>query len=112
MIWGAAGHGRVVADVGRRAGYTPVFFVDDTPARTGTKVADLPVLDAEAGLARARDEGCAMAFGVGDNHVRARLHARAVAAGLPCPALVHPSAAVAGQGSPAATARAWSRART
>ena len=66
MIRRSSRHGRLVADVGRRAGYTPVFFVDDTPARTGTKVADLPVLDAEAGLARARDEGCAMAFGVGD----------------------------------------------
>ncbi len=84
-----------MADVGRRAGYTPVFFVDDAPARAGTRVADLPVLDAEAGLARARDEGCAMAFGVGDNRVRERLHARSVAAGLACPALVHPCAVVA-----------------
>ena len=96
VIWGASGHGRVVADVGRRAGYTPVFFVDDAPARAGTRVADLPVLDAEAGLARALAEGCAMAFGVGDNRIRARLHARSVEAGLPCPALVHPSAVVAG----------------
>jgi sugar O-acyltransferase (sialic acid O-acetyltransferase NeuD family) len=95
VIWGASGHGRVVADVGRLAGYTPVFFVDDAPARAGSRVADLPVVDAEAGLARARSEGCAMAFGVGDNRVRARLHARSVAAGLSCPALIHPSAIVA-----------------
>jgi sugar O-acyltransferase (sialic acid O-acetyltransferase NeuD family) len=95
VIWGASGHGRVVADVGRRAGYTPVFFIDDAPARAGTRVADLPVLDAGAGLARARDEGCAMAFGVGDNRVRATLYARSVAAGLSCPALVHPSAVIA-----------------
>lgn len=98
-VWGASGHGRVVADLARQAGYTPAFFIDDAPERRGTTVAGLPVLDADAGLARAREEGCAIGLGVGDNRARARLHERVREAGLPSPALVHPSAVVAGSAS-------------
>ena len=95
VIWGASGHGRVVADVARCAGYTAAFFIDDAPARHGTTVDGLPVVDADGGLARARHDGCVIGLGVGDNRIRARLHDQASAAGLACPALVHPRAVVA-----------------
>lgn len=96
VIWGASGHGRVVADAARRAGFAVRFFIDDAPARAGSTVDGCPVVGAEPGLARALAEGCALGLGIGDNRARGRLHARAAAVGLACPPLVHPAAVIAG----------------
>lgn len=98
LVWGAGGHGRVVADVVRAAGGTVSGFVDRDAARVGHPAAlgAPPVLLAEAGLADALASAAAergwdaLALGIGDN--RARLRAFERAAGGAWPALVHPSA--------------------
>jgi len=93
LIWGASGHGKVVADVAERCGYTITGFVDDDPAKIGGRFGGLPVV-APADLARV-DPEAAMAMGIGHNGHRAAAFARARAAGRRLPALVHPSAVVA-----------------
>lgn len=99
LVWGAGGHGRVVADVVRATGGTVVGFVDGDPAKAGRPPVPgaPPVLLAEAELLRVLGGGQgaaggwdALAPGIGDN--RARLRAFGLAAGAAWPALVHPSA--------------------
>jgi len=93
LIWGASGHGKVVADVAERCGYTVTGFVDDDPAKIGGRFGGLPVM-APADLAGVDPES-SMAMGIGHNGHRAAAFARARAAGRRLPALVHPSAVVA-----------------
>lgn len=99
LVWGAGGHGRVVADVVRAAGGTVLGFVDADPARVGRPPVPgaPPVLLAQADLLRVLERGQgmdarwdALAPGIGDN--RARLRAFGRAAGAAWPALAHPSA--------------------
>jgi sugar O-acyltransferase (sialic acid O-acetyltransferase NeuD family) len=97
LVWGAGGHGRVVADVVRAAGGTVSGFVDRDASRVGHPAAPgaPPVLLAEDDLPRAlamtaAERGWeALALGIGDN--RARLRAFERAAGAAWPALAHPS---------------------
>jgi sugar O-acyltransferase (sialic acid O-acetyltransferase NeuD family) len=94
-VWGAGGHGRVVADAARAAGFELAGFVDDAPARVGGAVWGLPVIG-WAALVEAAAGGLArVALGVGDNAARARCHARLGAAGLAVATVVHPAAVVA-----------------
>ena len=107
IIWGAGGHGRVVADVAEASGWEIVAFVaqgEGGTTRRGGK--ELPlVTDAalRAGLAAGAAlpfEATAIALGVGDNAARLAM-AELVPEPL-LPALVHPSAIV----SPSASFRA------
>src|SRR5688500_2658608 len=93
LVWGASGHGKVVADVAELCGYTVTAFVDDDPAKIGSRWAGLPVVgpDTLAGV----DPGTALALGIGDNGHRAAAYARAQTTGRPLPALVHPAAVIA-----------------
>jgi len=96
LVFGAGGHGKVVADVARSAGWELAGFVDDAPERDGTAIWGLPVRS----LARLQREapelaGAAFALGVGDNGARGRCHARLRQAGLTVVSLVHASATVA-----------------
>jgi sugar O-acyltransferase (sialic acid O-acetyltransferase NeuD family) len=93
LIWGASGHGKVVADVAERCGYTVTGFVDDDPAKIGGRFAGLPVV-APADMGRVAPDA-AVAMGIGHNGHRAAAFARARAAGRRMPALVHPSAVIA-----------------
>jgi hypothetical protein len=86
LIWGASGHGKVVADVAERCGYTVTAFVDDDPAKIGGRFGGLPVV-APADLTHIEPDA-AMAMGIGHNGHRAAAFARARAAGRRLPALV------------------------
>ncbi|HEX6038651.1 acetyltransferase [Longimicrobium sp.] len=98
LVWGAGGHGRVVADMVRAAGGTVVGFVDRDAARPGRVAAPgaPPVLLTEEEVLRALAADAAgrgwdaLAAGIGDN--RARLRAFERAAGGAWPAVAHPTA--------------------
>jgi acetyltransferase EpsM len=98
LIWGAGGHGRVVADLLRAAGGEVLGFVDGDPAKLGTEIAGGGrVLFNEPVLFRYLTEhGClpggaaAVALGVGDN--RARRKILETLGRFAAPALIHPSA--------------------
>jgi sugar O-acyltransferase (sialic acid O-acetyltransferase NeuD family) len=94
LVWGAGGHGRVVADLARQVGHQVIGYADADPARA----------DAPADAAGARtilpqsamlewlegDAARVLALGVGNNALRLDL-ARDLPAGR-LPALAHPSA--------------------
>jgi sugar O-acyltransferase (sialic acid O-acetyltransferase NeuD family) len=91
-IWGASGHGKVAADAARLSGAEVICFVDDAPLKTGTSWDGVPVLAADAGLARVLAVAGAVGLGIGDNRARARVFATVVNAGAQVPPIVHPAA--------------------
>jgi sugar O-acyltransferase (sialic acid O-acetyltransferase NeuD family) len=101
LIWGAGGHGRVVADVVAATGAKVVGFVDGDRSKVGVLVAgtDAAVVATEAEfgarLAGGQFLPCgatAVALGLGDNRLRSNCRTKLTSSTLP--ALVHPSAVV------------------
>jgi sugar O-acyltransferase (sialic acid O-acetyltransferase NeuD family) len=90
-IWGAGGHGRVVADCAIAAGYG-VTFLDDDPGLHGTVVCGQPVLAADAQL-RYRTDRC-FVVAIGENAIRSARFASAVERGLRPAVVIHPAASV------------------
>lgn len=97
-IFGAGGHGRVVADAAIVSGYTDVVFFDDRwPAISKTGI--WPVVGTSDDLLRAGDEPREVIVAVGDNQTRLGVQARVVARGLALASVRHPASVV----SPTAT---------
>ncbi len=97
MIYGAGGHGKVVADILLRAGGCEVLgFVDDG-REAGTVVLGLPVLGGREWLRAQTSDGAGMAvaLGIGDNAARERTFGFCRELGLRLLTAVHPTAAVA-----------------
>ncbi len=91
IIVGASGHGRVVLDCARGAGFQPIGFIDRA-IEPGRFVNGIPVLAPEPeACAELRTRGAAWFIAVGDNRVREDL-ARRIAAltGRPAASVVHP----------------------
>ena len=81
-IYGASGHGLVVADIARACGYDDSIFVDDGdneyPSFEDIK----------------RTSGIPVAFGIGSNSIRAKLFERVQNSGFEIVSLIHPSAII------------------
>lgn len=93
-VYGAGGHGKVVAEAARACGaYDVRGFLDDDRARWGTEWGGLAVRGGGEALG-ALEEGARVAPAVGGNRARAELVARLVAAGRPLATVVHPTAVV------------------
>jgi sugar O-acyltransferase (sialic acid O-acetyltransferase NeuD family) len=96
FVFGASGHGKVVADI-LLAREDPSFagFVDDRAELQGTYVLGFPVfgngqwLEEEAGKMRVT-----VALGVGDNLTRQRLAEKCLAWGAELATLLHPTASI------------------
>ncbi len=96
VIWGAAGHAKVVADVVRML---PAFelagLIDDTtPQRRGELHYGIPILGGREVLDGLLASGTRLMFGFGDNAARLRIGAEMAARGFVFPTLVHPTAVV------------------
>jgi UDP-perosamine 4-acetyltransferase len=104
LVWGAGGHGKVVADLVRAAGFTVAGFIDGNTALFGRQVEPGGgcIVMTEEEFARQllvpaalRGVADAVALAIGANQVRiGRLHQAAGAGALPLPPLRHPSATV------------------
>lgn len=101
LIWGAGGHGKVVADLVRAAGHAVAGYADVDQAKWGVVVepGGATVVISEADLVQLLDQGgplpcraTAIALALGDNDARLRSAKRAARALMP--ALVHPAATV------------------
>jgi sugar O-acyltransferase (sialic acid O-acetyltransferase NeuD family) len=92
VVYGAGGHGKVVAMVARAAGFRVVAFVDDAAVAAPARA--VPVV--RWGAVRARGgPPPAVALAVGDNARREALFRTVRDEGFRTPALVHPASAVA-----------------
>ena len=65
VIYGASGHGRVIADIAKMSGYTDIVFYDDDPGKTS--LGDYEVLH------ELDDSDFDLIIGVGDNATRQML---------------------------------------
>lgn len=94
IVFGAGGHGRVVADAARRSGrWKDIVFADDR-FRNMENAERLPVIGAFAdALGGQRDY--AAALGIGNNARRLEVAETLREKGIPLPAIVHPDATVA-----------------
>src|SRR5690348_15684373 len=101
LIWGAGGHGKVVADLIRATGHAVAGYADADQAKWGATVepGGATVVISEADLVQLLDQGTslpcratAIALALGDNDTRLRSAMRAARALMP--ALVHPAATV------------------
>jgi sugar O-acyltransferase (sialic acid O-acetyltransferase NeuD family) len=99
IVIGAGGHGRVVADLARAAGYDVAGFLDADPALLNTVIDGYLVLGNDSHLAGLAPGMTMLANGigsVGDATARRGVFERLSAAGFSFPALVHHRATVAG----------------
>ncbi|RLA58342.1 MAG: acetyltransferase [Epsilonproteobacteria bacterium] len=80
-IYGANGHGKVVSNIARLNGYDEILYIDD-----GENDSIPFEIFLEQGLQMP------VAFGVGINHVRAKLYEKCIENGLEVVTLIHPSA--------------------
>jgi sugar O-acyltransferase (sialic acid O-acetyltransferase NeuD family) len=97
VVYGASGHGKVVADAARSQGYELRGFIDDAPERAGSTLWGVPV-HLFADFIGAREKwwpGVQVALGVGSNGARQRCHGRLRDAGVSVATVVHASAVVA-----------------
>lgn len=98
VIWGAAGHARVVADAVRRAGrFRVAGFIDDvSPERRGSEFCGATVLGGREVLQVLKASGVRhVALAFGHNEARLRLMAELQAQGFELPVIAHPSAVIA-----------------
>jgi sugar O-acyltransferase (sialic acid O-acetyltransferase NeuD family) len=92
-VFGASGHGKVVAEAALRSGAHGVEgFLDDDPAKWGLRLLGLPVL---GGLGSLPATQAAVALGVGSNRARLALLRRLLERGVTVVSVVHPSSVVA-----------------
>ncbi|HEX5623967.1 MAG TPA: acetyltransferase [Sulfuricurvum sp.] len=89
FIYGASGHGKVVADILQSCGYTLGGWIDDQT---------IPGVYSWDSF-RSAHPNAQIALGIGENHARETVYAKITDAGFHLPTLIHPSAVV----SPSAT---------
>lgn len=95
LVYGSGGHGKVVAEVSRAAGFDVVTFIDDDAARQAATVLGLGVVSWQGALSNTSLHGMPVALGMGDNPARQRCSDRIASAGFEIATLIHPSAVIA-----------------
>ena len=95
FVYGAGGHGKVVAEILLAAGRQLTGFIDDDARLLHTQLLGRPVVGNSA-LLRARAERCKtwVALGVGNNESRSRLAQQCLSWGIDLMTAIHPTAAV------------------
>lgn len=81
-IYGASGHGLVVADIARACGYNDIIFIDDGDNK-------YPTFDNIKEL-----NHIPIAFGIGSNCIRAKLFEKVQKCGFEIVSLIHPSSII------------------
>jgi sugar O-acyltransferase (sialic acid O-acetyltransferase NeuD family) len=93
VIYGAGGHGKVVAEILLACRQTLAGFIDDDIGRSASTVLALPVFGAFEWLSA--HPGAQVGLGIGENHAREQAALRVQESGSMLLTLVHPSAVVA-----------------
>ena len=91
VIVGASGHGKVIADIGEKNGYTEILFLDDNKA---VKTCGKYSVVGTSGDAM-RYSSSDFIVGIGNAKIRKRLQEELIAKGLHIGTLVHPKSVVA-----------------
>lgn len=82
-IYGASGHGLVVADMAKSCGYENIVFLDDDTSKGFLKFEDIK-----------ENRDYHIAFGIGNNQIREKLYKKVKENGFSIPTLIHPSSII------------------
>ncbi len=82
-IYGASGHGLVVADIAKSCGYENIVFLDDDKSKGFLTFEDIK-----------ENKNYHIAFGIGNNQIRAKLYKKVKENGFFTPTLIHPSSII------------------
>lgn len=82
-IYGASGHGLVVADIARACGYQEIIFLDDDISKGFLTFQEIK-----------ENRDSHIAFGIGNNQIRGRLYEKVKNNGFFTPTLIHPSSII------------------
>lgn len=91
ILIGASGHGKVIADIAKKNGYSEIAFLDDNEAIR--QCAGYAVLDKTDAAIRFSD--CDFIVSIGNAKVRQRLQEQLERDGLSVVTLIHPNAIIA-----------------
>jgi sugar O-acyltransferase (sialic acid O-acetyltransferase NeuD family) len=95
VVFGAGGHGKVVADAARSAGDKLLAFVDDEPVRAGTSIWGLPVVSWDQCVAEPEQwSEAGFALGIGENAARQEIQRRLEHAGRRVVSIAHARATI------------------
>ena len=89
VIIGASGHGKVVADIAKKAGYTKILFLDDNDQLISC--GGYPVAGQTTDY---KSYDCDMIVAIGNTEVRQRIQTELMKAGKHLATLIHPAAVV------------------
>ena len=95
IIFGASGHGKVVADAAQASGWKVAGWADDDPEkRQHQHIADLPVLATSISNAsrHALKHGLSVVVAIGDNLSRKQVFSAFEESRVPIATVIHPSA--------------------
>jgi UDP-N-acetylbacillosamine N-acetyltransferase len=82
-IYGASGHGLVVADIAKCCGYEEIIFLDDDKNKGYKTFEEIK-----------ENKNFHIAFGIGNNQIRARLYNKVKNYSFHLPILIHPSSII------------------
>jgi acetyltransferase EpsM len=93
VIYGASGHGKVIADIVKKSGKTVLAFVDDNETLWDKPFCGCPVWRGSSHLFEyAKKEPFSVIIGIGDNHHRQEMVKPLESAGICFDTAIHPSA--------------------
>ena len=91
VIIGASGHGKVIADIAEKVGYTDIVFLDDNP-----KVESCGIYKVVGGCKSALSyKNADFIVAIGNTKVRRKIQSELIAMGLHIVSLIHPAAVIA-----------------
>lgn len=93
-VFGAGGHGKVVADIAFEAGWRVEGFLDDSSRRQGSTVLGFPVVGGRERIPDLVREGQSIIAAVGSNVLRKQLQEELEGAGLRMATIISPFAHV------------------
>ena len=82
-IYGASGHGLVVADIAKSCGYENIVFLDDDKSKGFLTFDDIK-----------ENRDYHISFGIGNNQIREKLYKKVKENGFFTPILIHPSSII------------------
>jgi sugar O-acyltransferase (sialic acid O-acetyltransferase NeuD family) len=93
VIYGASGHGKVIADIIEKSGKTVLAFVDDNETLWNKSFCGYPVWGGGSYLLKAAgDRTFSVIIGIGDNHLRNKFQQNLERKNLQFGTAIHPSA--------------------
>lgn len=91
VIVGASGHGKVIADIAEKVGYTDIVFLDDNP-----KVESCGIYKVVGGCKSALSyKNADFIVAIGNTKVRRKIQSELIEMGLHIVSLIHPAAVIA-----------------